>query len=417
MRLLFLAPFAPRRDGTHGGSRAVAELLVRLTERHRVALLHLRGPKEAPADGTLFERCESVREVARTTPAGALGRFGRRVRVAGALARGTPAVIAGSANEEFAAAVQDVAHGWRPDIVQLEYHLMGTYLPALAHCPAPRVLRQYEPGAATARDRSAHRSGLARFAGALEERAWERFERGVMARVRVVVALTARDLASLKPLAGGTPIEVIPLGVSPPARAFNAAGEGAELLFVGNFAHPPNIESVERLIRDIFPRVRAQCSDAVLRIVGVNPQAHWHGLEAAGVLVTGHVPDVGPFLDRAAVVLAPLSIGGGMRVKVMEALAGGKAVVATPLALEGLKVEDGDQVRIGRTDDELVQATLELLQHPDRRASMGRRARTWVIAELGWDRPVAAFERLYESLLPKRPHTPAQPSAEGSGRC
>jgi hypothetical protein len=65
----------------------------------------------------------------------------------------------------------------------------------------------------------------------------------------------------------------------------------------------------------------------------------------------------------------------------------------------------------------LVQATLELLQHPDRRASMGRRARTWVIAELGWDRPVAAFERLYESLLPKRPHTPAQPRAEGSGRC
>lgn len=417
MRLLFLAPFAPRRDGAHGGSRAIAELLVRLTERHRVALLHLRGPKEAPPDAALLERCDIVREVVRTAPAGTVGRLGRRLRVAGALARGTPAVIAGSANEEFAVAVRGLARSWRPDVVQLEYHLMGAYLPALADCPAPRVLRQYEPGAATARDRAAHRSGLARFAGALEERAWERFERAVMAQVRVVVALTDRDVASLKPLAGGTPIELIPLGVSPPPVAFNAAGEGAELLFVGNFAHPPNIESVERLIRVIFPRVRAQCADAVLRIVGVNPPAHWHGREAAGVFVTGNVPDVEPFLDRAAVVLAPLSIGGGMRVKVMEALAGGKAVVATPLALEGLKVEDGDQVRIGRTDEELVQATLDLLRHPDRRAALGRRARTWAIAELGWERPVAAFERLYESLLAKWPQAPAHPSVEGSGRC
>jgi glycosyltransferase involved in cell wall biosynthesis len=417
LRLLFLAPFAPRRDGTHGGSRAIAELLVRLTERHRVVLLHLRGPREAPADAALLERCDSVREVARTTPAGTLSRLGRRVRVAGALARGTPAVIAGSANEEFAVAVRDVAHRWRPDVVQLEYHLMGTYLPALADCPAPRVLRQFEPGAATARDRAAHRSGLARFAGSLEERAWERFERMVMAQVRVVVALTDRDVASLKPLAGGTPIELIPLGVSLPPRPFSAAGERAELLFVGNFAHPPNIESVERLIHVIFPRVRAQCADAILRIVGVNPPAHWQGREAAGVLVTGNVPDVGPFLDRAAVVLAPLSIGGGMRVKVMEALAGGKAVVATPLALEGLKVEDGNQVRIGRTDEELVQATLELLRHPDLRAALGQRARTWALAELGWERPVAAFERLYEALLANRPNTPARPSPEGSGRC
>jgi polysaccharide biosynthesis protein PslH len=415
MRLLFLAPFAPRRDGAHGGSRAIAELLVRLTERHRVALLHLRGPAEARPDAALLERCDIVREVVRTPVAGTVGRLGRRLRVAGALARGTPAVITGSANAEFAVAVRGLARSWRPDVVQLEYHLMGAYVPALADCPAPRVLRQLEPGAATARDRAAHRSGMARFAGALEERAWERFERRLMADVRVVVALTERDVASLQPLAGGTPIQLIPLGVSPPSRPFSAAGEGAELLFVGNFAHPPNVESVERLIRVILPGVRAQCADAVLRIVGPNPPAHWYRLEDAGVRVTGVVPDVGPYLDRAAVVLAPLSIGGGMRVKVMEALAGGKAVVATPLALEGLKVEDGNQVRIGRTDEELIQATVELLRHEDLRVGLGQRARAWAVAELGWDGPVAAFERLYESLLATPPRTQPQSTPDASG--
>jgi glycosyltransferase involved in cell wall biosynthesis len=117
--------------------------------------------------------------------------------------------------------------------------------------------------------------------------------------------------------------------------------------------------------------------------------------------VAGNVPDVGPYLDRAAVVLAPLSLGGGMRVKVMEALAGGKAVVATPLALEGLEVADGEQVRIGRTDEELTRLTIELLQCRDRRAGLGTRARAWALAALGWEGPLAAFERLYASLQPR----------------
>ena len=120
---------------------------------------------------------------------------------------------------------------------------------------------------------------------------------------------------------------------------------------------------------------------------------------ARGCLVSPDVADVGPFLNRAAVVMAPLSLGGGMRVKVMEALAAGKAVVATPLALEGLAVDDGDQVRIGRTDAELAEAAVELLRDPDRRGALGRRARAWAMTALDWAGPVAAFEQLYASLL------------------
>ena len=86
----------------------------------------------------------------------------------------------------------------------------------------------------------------------------------------------------------------------------------------------------------------------------------------------------------------------------MEALAAGKAVVATPLALEGLAVEDGDQVRIGRTDAELSDAAVELLRDPVRRAALGRRARAWAVTALDWSGPVAAFERLYASLLAQR---------------
>jgi glycosyltransferase involved in cell wall biosynthesis len=414
LRLLCLAPVPPRRDAAHGGGRAIAELLIRLAERHDVTLVCLRGSDAPSADPLLLERCASVREVAAEKPPGRFGPLGRRIRVAAAVVRGTPAWVAGGTSQGFFTVVREVAEAWQPDIVQLEYHLMGAYLPALAGCPAPRVLRQLEPGAATAHARAAYRGGLARLAAPLDYRAWERFERGVMAQVRIVVALTERDADSLRPLAGSTPIECIPLGVSLPACAYDPAGQGErELLFVGNFAHAPNVEALERLIRVILPGIRAQCPDAVLRAVGADPPRHLWGRESEGVFLSGRVPDVSPFLDRAAVVLAPLRIGGGMRVKVMEALAGGKAVVATPLAVDGLDVSDGDQVRIGRTDEELVRATVELLRHSDRRVRLARRAREWAMAELGWERPAAAFDRLYQSLLPA---SPERPSKESGGR-
>jgi polysaccharide biosynthesis protein PslH len=376
-------------------------LLLRLAERHELALVCPRRSSDPSADPLLVERCALIREVAVARAGGGLARIARKTRVLGAVLGGTPAWVAGSASPALSSAVREVSTAWRPDAVHLEYHLMGAYLPALASCPAPRVLRQLEPGAATALDRGRYRGGMARLAAPLDRWAWTQFERRVMAGVSVVVALTQRDAASLRPLAGSTPVECIPLGVSPPSTAFDPAGQGkGELLFIGNFAHAPNVEALERLVRVIVPGVRSRCPDAVLLAVGADPPAHLRTRPEAGVFVTGRVEDVSPFLDRAAIVLAPMRIGGGMRVKVMEALAGGKAVVATPLALEGLDVTDGDQVRIGRTDEELVAATVELLQHPDRRVRLAEAARTWAVSALSWDRPAAAFDRLYRSLVP-----------------
>ena len=401
MRVLCLAPVPPSREAAHGGGRAIAELLVRLAERHEIALLCLRSPEDGPVDPLLRERCAMVHEVPREPARGRLGSLVRRVRVVGAMMRGTPAWVAGSHSQALAVLVRDVAARWRPEIVHLEYHLMGGYLSALDGCRAPRVLRQLEPGATTAMHRARYRGGLARLAAPLDAWAWRRFEHLVMSRVSVVVALTERDAAALRPRAGRTPIAQIPLGVTPPAEAYDAAGgEPAELLFVGNFSHPPNIEALERLARVILPGIRSRHPGAILRAVGEGPPAALRGSEAQGLVLTGRVADVQPFLDRAAVVVAPLRLGGGMRVKVMEALAAGKAVVASPLAVEGLDVADGEQLRIADTDDQMIEATVELLRNSDLRVRLATRARAWAIRTLSWDGPAAAFDRLYRSLAP-----------------
>jgi glycosyltransferase involved in cell wall biosynthesis len=117
------------------------------------------------------------------------------------------------------------------------------------------------------------------------------------------------------------------------------------------------------------------------------------------VRVTGEVPDVTPYLAAASIVVAPLRMGGGMRVKVLEALAAGKPVIASGRAVEGLPVTDGKQVILAESDEEFCRAADWLLRHPDERAGLGRRARQWAVANLGWGKSVAAYEALYATLL------------------
>ncbi len=121
------------------------------------------------------------------------------------------------------------------------------------------------------------------------------------------------------------PIIRIRSGTALPKQPLNPSGdEPLNLLFVGNFIHPPNIDAAVRLSNAIFPRVQAQIPGINLHIVGDQPTTQIRELANDNIVVTGRVPDVTPFLDRAAVVVVPLRMGGGLRVKVKEALAAGK---------------------------------------------------------------------------------------------
>ena len=208
----------------------------------------------------------------------------------------------------FARAASELAREWCPDVVQAEYHLMAQYFDAVG--PGPRrILRQLEPGAASAADRASRRRGAARLLGSLDSRAWRRYEARAMAAADTVVVLTERDRSALAPLAGTTPVVCIPLGVAIPERAADPLGaDPPNLLFVGNFVHPPNADAAERLVREIFPLIRRRVPAAELRIVGPNPPADLQG--HPGVVVTGEVPDVWPYLESASVVVAPLRLGG-----------------------------------------------------------------------------------------------------------
>jgi glycosyltransferase involved in cell wall biosynthesis len=409
-RLLFLAPFAPRRDAPHGGGRAMAGLISRLATRHRVMLLCLRAAQEPPVDEALVECCEEVREFDRWGGTGRSRGLGERLARHGRTLlspfTGQPKWAFYCAVPALAAAVRETVRDWRPELVQMEYAVMGQYA-TLTEEGVPRVLDQYEPGAAAARDLWRASRGLVRVAAGLDSLAWERFERGVVRRMSAVVTLTDRDREAMRRLVLAAHTVTIPLGTDLPGRALDPAGDDPpSLLFVGSFHHPPNVEAAARLIRTIFPEVRRQIPAATLVLVGEDLPEALRREAGPGVAVTGRVESVEPWLDSAAVVMAPLELGGGMRVKVLEALAAGKAVVASPRAVEGLpgllEAPEGGAVALARSDSEAAARAVELLRDRSRRIALAGRARAWAEDHLGWDRIVTAYEELYERLLTGR---------------
>jgi polysaccharide biosynthesis protein PslH len=401
-RLLFLAPFAPRLDASHGGGRAMAQLLAGLGRRHRVALLYLRGDGEPGVDDELrgrLERAEQLPRFGRNRAVGLRRRLHKQARAAAALVSSRPTWATHCWVPALAARLRELAHTWKPDVVQAEYHVMGQYLAFLNGSPARRILTEYEPGIGPARELWRSSRGFDRLRNRLDLLAWERFEGRVAGLADAVVVFTERDRDALAPYTGSVPLVTIPLGTELPPRPLDPAGHPPpSVLFTGSYNHPPNVDAALRLARSIFPRVRERQPDAVLTLAGEAPPGELRAAAGPGVTVTGFVPSLQPYLDGAAVVAAPLFQGGGMRVKILEALAAGKAIVASPLAVEGIRVADGEQVLLAETDEAFAGAILSLLEDRDRRVALAGRARAWAEENLGWGRWIAAYEELYDRL-------------------
>jgi glycosyltransferase involved in cell wall biosynthesis/O-antigen/teichoic acid export membrane protein len=413
LRLLFLTPFPPSLDGAHGGSRVIAQLLDRLAARHRVALMCLRRPDDLPVDERLRARLDLLVEVERPDARGSLRErvlHGFRARLL--VLAGTPLWATELDVGLFRKRLLEVLREWRPDVVQVEYAAMGIYLREVGAAGTVAVLGEPDPPTSAALERG-RRSERARLLQRLDLRAWRRFEHEVLSRVDAAVVFTARDVRALARLAGKTDVVRIPFGTDFAEREFASDVGDDGVLFVGNFVHPPNIDAADRLVRSIFPLVRERRPGSSLRIVGDNPPRRLREAAGDGVVVTGRVPDLIPYVERAAVVAAPIRLGGGMRVKVLEALAAGKAVVASSLAVEGLDVTDHDQLLVAETDEEFADGIARVLADRELRVRLGERARSWARENLTWDASIAAHEQLYARLLaaptlaePSRPPGP-----------
>lgn len=188
-----------------------------------------------------------------------------------------------------------------------------------------------------------------------------------------------------------------------PARASPFAAGEVPLVFTGAMDYWPNIDAVRWFAAEMLPRLRQRHPQLRLHVVGRSPTAEVRGLAGEAVSVTGTVPDVRPYLQHAAVVVAPLRLARGIQNKVLEAMAMGKAVVASETCARPIEAELGRELLSAEQPEEYVRAIELLLRDPARTAAIGAAARVRVVQHQAWDARLAALDRRLQAVLAGAP--------------
>jgi glycosyltransferase involved in cell wall biosynthesis len=309
-----------------------------------------------------------------------------------------PTDAAGSTSPEMWAAI-------RARIAQHHYdvaHFFGgvqVYEYAQAVADVPKLIAPYESYALYLRRELAQARRLSLWLRGWMARRYESFMFAPFARVVVVAAPDADQLRALNP---AYRVEVIPNGVDLAdfAPMPDVPRQPGLLLFLGNFGYAPNADAAVWLARDVLPLVRQRVPEARLRLVGVDPPPELRALASSAVEVTGRVPDVRPHYAQASAFASGLRIGAGIKNKVLEALAMGCPVVATPISLDGIDAQRHDAALLAdATAESFAAALVRALSDDALRARLAQSGRAFVEMRYSWKGVAAQYERLYQRAV------------------
>jgi polysaccharide biosynthesis protein PslH len=295
----------------------------------------------------------------------------------------------------------------RFDIVQVEGLEMAPYVDTIRRCsPSSRIvldchnLESALQGRALATDAMDPRRWPAALYSLVQAHRLRRYERAACRSVDALVAVSEADAAGLRVLAPGRDIVVLPNGIDPAGASPTAVdGPAFDLVFTGKMDYRPNVDAVLWFAEQVWPRIRARRPQTTWAVVGQQPHRRLARLRRLpGVEVTGWVASVAPYLAGAAVCILPLRYGGGSRLKLVEAMAAGKAVVATPAGAEGFPVAHDRELRMAADAGAFAAQVLDLLEDPAARQRLGAQACRFA-ADYDWLRLGEGLCALYRRLL------------------
>jgi glycosyltransferase involved in cell wall biosynthesis len=387
MRILLVSEMIPWLPSHDGFRVSPANLIRNLSRRHEVHLIALsRG-------GESKEQSEWSREYCRSFSIFPSDR-GMRARMR---------VMTGAADPSLARFVSDAVEKFRPEVLHLEggglAPLLGAAargVPAVLSVHDSKALRFKEFAGFTTAPRKRIRLKLLSVLARRHEQRW-------FGSADRVVVTSPFDADALSGSVGADRIVSIPYGVDLEYYARRQPPEAGRIVFTGNMNWPPNEDAAEHFVRDIMPGIQARVPDASFWIVGAEPSARVQKLAGiAGVHVTGTVADIRPWIWSATVYASPLRFGLGVKNKILEAMASGAAIVATPRSLSGTPLIDGRDVLIADGDAKFAEAVVRLLSDSELRNSLACEALRKAESEYSWDSITSAFEELYREILTRR---------------
>jgi len=394
MRVLFLTPHVPSplRDRPRQFLRHLA------ARGHQVTLVVLTRPGE---------RRDALSEVARwcrdvvVVPVSWLGAArGCLLSLPGSL----PLNVAFFASVEARRVLARLG-GSRFDLVHLEHLRTAQYAPFFDGLP-----RLYDSVDCMtllwSRALRASR-GRGRFLAAWELWKTRRYESRALSWMDGAVATTEADAAALRGLAPVLPVRAVSNGVDSdyfwPGPDLS---DGHTLVFLGNMSYHANVASVLHFGRQVMPLVWGRHPRCRLVIVGADPPPEVRRLERdPRITVTGYVKDVRPYLSRATVAVGPVLYGAGVQTKVLEFMAAGLPVIASPQACSGLEATTGEHLLTAGDPPEWADAIGGLLASPRLRRRLGAAGREYVVRHHSWRETVSRLEEAYEEAISRREQT------------
>ena len=387
-----------------GGRIRTFEMLRRWHVRHRITYLALLSP-ETPAAAAEHARSYSSEQAWipwRAWPRRGIGLLAALLR--NLIFSRLPFVI--DKYRSTAAAVEiarlDRAHGF--DLIIADFLSMTPNLVASGIAADRIVVFQHNVESQIWRRHvDAAGNPLVRAYLTVQWQRYRRFEGRMCARFRGVITVSEADSARLRSEFGLTNVlGEVPTGVD--VDYFGGVGRAPEpchLVFVGSMDWLPNIDGVVGFVGSVLPAIRRRCPAVRLTILGRNPSPAVVALQdiEAGILVTGTVDDVRPWMSRAALSVVPQRIGGGTRIKIFESMAMGIPVVSSTIGAEGLPVTDGVDIAIADGPDAFAQRVVALLEDAALAESIGLAGRRLVAERYSWDAAVAAFDRLCDVAI------------------
>lgn len=397
MRVLFVSGYLPAQPN-FGAARRLHGLMSNIARTHSVSLLALARPRtdsESAIKATRAFSDEVIVVEDDRTPAGK-----RRAQLRSLLSPHSYEKL-GLRQRAFHAALDRLVGSGRFHLVQIESVLMGfVSIPPGVPVVLDEHNIEYE-----ILERSAAASGgrVRRLYSQIDGVKLRREERRLWKTVDGCAVPSDREAAIVAEAAPTTPTVVVPNGVDTAAFTANpSASDGRTVLFFGSLSYHPNLDALAFLIQEVMPRLRRSHPSARLAIVGPGGVSAIRHLPTEGIVYRGEVPDIRREIERAAVVVAPLRIAGGTRLKILEAMAMARPVVATTIGAEGIEATAGRDILIANKPEALATAIGRLLDDPALRLSLGEAGRRLVESRYDWRVAAESLEVLYRRVISAR---------------
>jgi len=384
-------PYPP----TAGNRVRTLNLAVRLSRRHAITFIAHRNDESTDATRFLREHGIETVLVDRVLPVKSGPRF--YARLAANLASPVPFSVASHSSQALRQAVRWHARRHQVDVWQAEATVLVDTLADLDRCPKVIIAHNVE-SLIWQRYHQNETAVLRRWYIKQQWRKFEHFERRAFAAATRVVAVSEADATLIRDRFGGRNVDVVDNGIDRNYfKTVQPDPDPRTILFLGSLDWRPNLDAVGLLLDRIFPAVRAAEPAARLCLVGRKPPPSLvekiRGVP--GVELHADVPDVRPFLAKSGIMVVPLRIGGGSRLKILEAMAAGLPVISSRVGAEGLELVPGEHYVAADEPEAIVDALLSSIRDPRPARAMALRSRTFVLERYDWDNLAERLERVW----------------------